>query len=175
MKMDFNLEKSIAVLERTPATLTAMLLGLPEEWLMSNEGGESWSPYDVLGHLVSLEASDWIPRARTILEAGTSRDLDPVDRFAMFTESKGKSLEQLLDEFAERRQQSIKTLRAMNLTEADLARKGRHPAFGEVTLGQLLATWTVHDLNHIHQIVQTMSRQYTEAVGAWREYLLILG
>jgi hypothetical protein len=173
--MDFDLEKSIAVLERSPATLRAMLLGLPEEWLMSNEGGDSWSPYDVVGHLVSLERSDWIPRARTILHHGTSRDLDPVDRFAMFTESRGKSIEQLLDELAALRQESIATLRAFNLTEADFSRKGRHPAFGEVTLGQLLATWTVHDLNHIHQIAQTMSHQYLEAVGKWREYLLILG
>jgi hypothetical protein len=173
--MNYDLEKSIAVLERTPATLRAMLLGLPEAWVMSNEGGDSWSPYDVVGHLVSLERSDWIPRTRTILEFGTSRDLNPVDRFAMFTESKGKSIETLLDELAQLRQESIATLRGFNLTEADFERKGRHPAFGEITLGQLLATWTVHDLNHIHQIAQTMSRQYLDAVGAWREYLLVLG
>ena len=172
--MDFNLEKGIPVLERTPATLRAMLSGLPEAWVMSNEGGDSWSPYDVVGHLVSLERSDWIQRARIILEHGASRPFDPVDRFAMFTESEGKSLEQLLDELAELRQTNISTLGNMNLTPDDFSRKGVHPALGDVNLGQLLAAWVVHDLNHIHQIAQTMARQYTEAVGAWREYLLVL-
>lgn len=172
--MDFDLEKGIAVLERTPATLQAMLLGLPQEWVMSNEGGDSWSPYDVVGHLVSLERSDWIPRARIILEHGDSRPFDPVDRFAMFTESKGKSLEQLLDELVALRQANIKTLRGMNLKPEAFLLEGKHPALGDVNLGQLLATWVVHDLNHIHQIVQTMARQYKEAVGVWREYLLIL-
>jgi hypothetical protein len=172
--MDFSLDKGIAVLERTPATLRAMLSGLPEAWVMSNEGGDSWSPYDVVGHLVSLECSDWIQRARIILEHGNSRPFDPVDRFAMFTESKGKSLEQLLDELAELRQANITTLRNMNLTTDDFSRKGVHPALGDVNLGQLLAAWVVHDLNHIHQIAQTMARQYTDVVGAWREYLLVL-
>jgi DinB superfamily len=172
--MEFNLEMGISVLERTPATLRAMLLGLPQAWVMSNEGGDSWSPYDVVGHLVSLERIDWIPRARIILEHGPARPFDPVDRLAMFTQSQGKSLEQLLDELAELRQDNIAMLRSMNLTAEDYARHGRHPALGDVNLGQLLAAWVVHDLNHIHQIAQTMARQYTEAVGAWREYLLVL-
>ena len=172
--MNFSLDMGIVVLERTPATLRAMLSGLPEAWVMSNEGGDSWSPYDVVGHLVSLERSDWIQRARIILEHGSSRPFDPVDRFAMFTESKGKSLEQLLDELAELRLANISTLRNMNLTPDDFSRKGLHPALGDVNMGQLLAAWVVHDLNHIHQIAQTMARQYTEAVGAWREYLLVL-
>ena len=172
--MEFSLENGIPVLERTPATLRAMLLGLPDEWVTSNEGGDSWSPYDVVGHLVSLERVDWIPRARMILEHGTSRAFDPVDRFAMFTESKGKSLEQLLDELAALRQESLAQLCAMNLKPDDLLRPGRHPALGDVNLGHLLATWVAHDLNHIHQIAQTMARQYRDAVGVWREYLLIM-
>lgn len=172
--MDFDLEQGIAVLEKTPATLRALLLGLPNEWLLNNEGGDSWSPYDVLGHLVSLERVDWIPRARIILEHGDSRPFDPVDRFAMFTESKGKTLEELLNEFAQLRQDNIKHLRAMKLKPEDLALKGQHPALGGVTLGQLLATWVVHDMNHLHQIAQTMARQYKDAVGVWQEYLLVL-
>jgi len=172
--MEFSLEMGIPVLERTPATLRAMLLGLPEKWIISNEGDDSWSPYDVVGHLVSLERTDWLPRARIILEHGASRPFDPVDRFAMFTESQGKSLEQLLDEFAQIRTRNMADLRAMQLTTEQLALRGRHPALGEVTLGQLLATWITHDLNHIHQIAQTMARQYRDAVGSWREYVLIL-
>lgn len=172
--MEFDLEKGIAVLERTPATLKTMLLGLPEEWVMSNEGGDSWSPYDVVGHLVSLERVDWIPRARIILEHGDSRPFDPVDRFAMFGESKGKTLEQLLDDLAKLRQANISSLRGMKLKPEDFLLAGKHPALGDVNLGQLLATWVVHDLNHIHQIAQTMARQYKEAVGVWSEYLLVL-
>lgn len=172
--MKFRLETGIPILASTPATLRAMLLNLPETWVMSNEGAESWSPYDVVGHLVSLERVDWIPRAQIILEHGTERPFDPVDRFAMFTESEGKSLEQLLDEFATLRQENIVALQAMQLTAADFSRQGQHPALGDVTLGQLLAAWVVHDLNHVHQITQTMARQYTGAVGAWREYLLVL-
>lgn len=172
--MEFELEKGIAVLERSPQTLKAMLLGLPKDWLMSNEGENSWSPYDVVGHLVSLERSDWMGRARIIMEHGSSRPFDPVDRFAMFRESEGKSIAQLLEEFAVLRHENINSLRAMNLQIEDFKRPGRHPALGEVTLGQLLAAWVVHDLNHIHQIAQTMARQYQDAVGAWKEYLLVL-
>lgn len=172
--MEFNFETAIPILERTPATLRAMLLGLPEVWINSNEGDESWSPYEVVGHLVALERTDWMPRARIILEHGTARSFDPVNRTAMFTESQGKSLEQLLDELAILRQKNIADLRAMRLTTADFSREGQHPALGKVTLGQLLAAWVVHDLNHIHQIAQTMARQYREAVGPWREYLLVL-
>lgn len=172
--MEFHLETAIPVLERTPATLHAMLQGLPEAWLMSNEGGDSWSPYDIVGHLAALERTDWLPRTQIILEHGASRPFDPVDRFAMFTESEGKSLDQLLDEFAHRRQANITQLRAMHLTPDDFNREGNHPALGNVNLGQLLSTWVVHDLNHIHQIAQTMARQYQDAVGPWREYLLVL-
>ncbi len=172
--MEYRTEMAIPVLERIPATLRTLLSGLPEAWLMSNEGGDSWSPYDVVGHLVSLENVDWIPRAKIILEQGQSGVFEPVDRFAMFQESEGKSLEQLLDEFESRRSENIITLRAMNLTETDFLREGKHPALGDVTLGQLLSTWLVHDLNHLQQIAQTMARQYKEAVGPWQTYLAIL-
>jgi hypothetical protein len=173
--MEYQLEMAIPVLERTPAALRAMLLGLPDAWITRNEGGDSWSPYDVVGHMLALERTDWIPRARIILDHGTERPFEPVDRFAMFTESEGKSLAQLLDEFADMRQANIAQLRAMSLSEADFARKGRHPALGEVHLSQLLAAWMVHDLNHVQQIAQTIARQYRDTVGPWREYLLILG
>jgi hypothetical protein len=150
------------------------LTGLPDVWIVSSEGGESWSPFDVMGHLVHLERTDWLQRASIILEHGTSHPFDPVDRFAMFEVSKGKTIDQLLDEFAALRHDNLTALRAMNLTPADYERKGMHPALGEVTLGQLLASWVVHDLNHVHQIAQTMARQYRETVGEWRQYLLIL-
>lgn len=172
--MEFNLETAVPVLVRTPTLLREMLSGLPEVWIMSNEGGESWSPFDVVGHLVSLERIDWIPRARLILEHGKARPFDPVDRFAMFTESEGKSLAQLLDEFASLRAQNIAELHQMKLTAEDLVREGTHSALGDVRLSELLAAWVVHDLNHIHQIAQTMARQYGGAVGAWREFLDVL-
>jgi hypothetical protein len=172
MNYDFN--QAVAVLERTPASLRALLTGLPDVWIVSNEGGDSWSPFDVMGHLVHLERTDWLQRASIILEHGTSRPFDPVDRFAMFEQSKGKTIDQLLDEFAAARQENLNALRTLNLSPADYERKGKHPALGEVTLGQLLASWVVHDLNHLHQIAQTMARQYRQAVGEWRQYLLIL-
>lgn len=172
--MNYQFDHAIPVLERTPAVIRTMVLGLPDAWVMSNEGGDSWSPYDVVGHLAYLERSDWIERARIIMAYGTSRPFDPVDRFAMFEASKGKSLAQLLDEFAALRAENLNALRGFNLGAADLTKPGLHPALGEVNLGQLLAAWVVHDLNHIHQIAQTMARQYREAVGPWREYLLVL-
>ncbi len=172
--MDYRLNDAIPVLERTPSTLRALLHGLPDVWITRNEGGDSWSPYDVVGHMAYLEKTDWMGRARIILEQGTSRPFDPVDRFAMFEASKGKSLAQLLDEFEAERFTNIQSLRALNLGDDDLQREGRHPTLGEVHLNQLLAAWVVHDLNHIHQIAQTMSRQYREAVGPWRQYLDIL-
>ena len=172
--MEFNLETAIPVFVRTPALLREMLSGLPDVWTMSNEGGDSWSPFDVVGHLVALERIDWMPRARIILEHGKAHPFDPVDRFAMFNESEGKSLAQLLDEFASLRAQNIGELHQMKLTAEDLAREGTHPALGDVRLSELLAAWVVHDLNHVHQIAQTMARQYGGAVGVWREYLDIL-
>ncbi len=170
----FRLDESVAVLTRTPATLDAMLRGLPEGWTNAHEGGDTWSPFDVIGHLIHCERADWVLRARIILEHGESRTFDPFNRFAQFEESKGKTLDGMLDELAALRAENLRTLAAMNLTDADLERRGRHPAFGEVTLGQLLATWTAHDLGHIAQIVRAMAKQYTDAVGPWEQYLSIL-
>ena len=170
----YRLDESVAILTRTPATLDALLRGLPDGWIHAHEGGETWSAFDVIGHLNHCERADWVLRARIILEHGESRTFDPFDRFAQFEESKGKTLDGLLDEFATLRAENLRTLAAMNLTGADLDRRGRHPAFGEVTLGQLLATWTAHDLGHIAQIVRSMAKQYSDAVGPWEQYLSIL-
>jgi DinB superfamily len=172
--MDFHLEQAVAVLRRTPDVLNTMLRDLPESWTSQNEGGTSWSPFDVLGHLIHGEETDWIPRARIILEAGESRVFDVFDRHAQFEKSKGKSLSGLLDEFARLRAESLTTLSSWQLTPEDLLKPGRHPEFGAVTLGQLLATWTVHDLSHLAQISRVMCRQYTQAVGPWQAYLPIL-
>jgi hypothetical protein len=170
----FQMDEAVAVLARTPAVLDALLRGLPEGWTNAHEGGETWSPFDVVGHLIHCERADWILRARIILEHGESRTFDPFDRFAQFKESEGKTLDGMLDEFAALRAGCLRDLASMHLTDADLDRRGRHPAFGEVTLGQLLATWTAHDCGHISQIVRVMARQYTDAVGPWKQYLSIL-
>ena len=163
-----------SILERTPATLKALLHGLPDPLVLTNEGDGTWSVFDVVGHLIYGEKTDWIPRARLILEHGETRPFDTFDRFAQFAESKGKTLDALLDEFAALRRGNLQQLAAMTLTEAALDRRGTHPAFGAVTLRQLLATWVAHDLDHIAQIVRVMARQYSEAVGPWRAYLRIV-
>src|SRR5437764_2494365 len=152
----FNLKDAVAVLERTPASLTALLSGLPETWIRSTEGEGKWSPYDVIGHLIHGERTDWIPRARQIL-AGETRPFQPFDRTAQLTESRGKDLTELLATFSELRKQNLFILAGMKLTDNDLARKGVHPELGTVTLAQLLATWVVHDLDHIAQIARTMA------------------
>lgn len=174
MKHDgFNLDDAAAILERTPASLSALLDGLPETWVRATEGEGTWSPYDVIGHLIHGERTDWMPRARHIL-ASETRPFEPFDRTAQFTASKGKSLGDLLETFADLRQKNVAALSALNLTAEDLDRKGQHPELGEVTLGELLATWVVHDLDHITQITRTMSKVYSNAVGPWQEYLSIL-
>ncbi|HEY8549435.1 MAG TPA: DinB family protein [Vicinamibacterales bacterium] len=170
----FVLKEGIAVLSRTPAVLDTMLRGLPDDWLHAHEGGETWSPFDVLGHLVHGERTDWLGRARIILEHGESRPFDRFDRFAQFTESRGRTPEQLLDEFAALRRNNLDALAALNLTDADLERRGRHPELGVVTLGHLLATWVAHDLDHVMQISRVLAHQYTDAVGPWRAYLRII-
>jgi hypothetical protein len=170
----FDLQEATALLARTPATLDAWLRGLPDGWLHAHEGGDTWSPFDVLGHLIHGERTDWIPRARIVVEHGNARTFEPFDRFAQFAESKGRTIDSLLDEFAAARAASLRALAEMNLGDADLERRGRHPAFGVVTLRQLLATWVVHDLDHIAQIARVMASQYTDAVGPWREYLRII-
>lgn len=169
--MRFSLEEAIPVLERTPKVLDAWLRGLPEGWTTQNEGGETWSPYVVMGHLVHGDLADWIPRAKIILEHGEGRAFDKFDRLAQFRESQGKTLDQLLDEFAELRAKNLATLRTM---KADPAMKGRHPELGVVTMGNLLATWVVHDLTHISQISRVMAHQYKDEVGVWKQYLGVL-
>ncbi len=170
--MQFNLNKSIEILERTPLVVELMLNGLSEEWIKNNEGPETWSPYDILGHLIYGERTDWIPRMEIILSGKVA--FEPFDRLAQFKESKGKTLRQLLDEFKTLRKQNIERLRSKNLTQDDFVLKGKHPAFGPVTLSQLLSTWVVHDLNHISQLSRVMAKQYKTEVGPWVEYLGIL-
>lgn len=169
----FRLDEGVAILERTPATLTALLKDLPEPWVQATEGAGTWSPYDVIGHLIHGERTDWIPRARHIM-AGLERPFEPFDRTAQFMDCQGKSLGELLATFAELRQQNLATLSAMNLTSQDLSRPGLHPELGQVTLGQLLATWVVHDLDHVGQIARTMAKTYSDATGPWSAYLSIL-
>ena len=173
--MEIHLEQALHILSRTPHVLNALLRDLPDAWTMSNEGGDSWSPYTVLGHFLHGEEADWIPRARIILDHGESRPFDPFDRFAQFQNYKGWTVAQLLDTFAAKRAENLETLRGINLTPERMELRGMHPALGPVTLGQLIATWVVHDLNHLGQIVQTMSRQYKVEVGPWHAYLDILG
>jgi hypothetical protein len=171
---EFSLDEAIAVLTRTPATLDALLRGMPDIWVRRNEGTDTWSPFDIVGHLVVGERTDWMPRARIILEKGEARPFDPFDRFAQAKESQGKSLEQLLDEFALLRRENLAALRGMKLHPADLPRRGTHPALGGVTLSELLATWAVHDLTHVHQLSRVMAHQYRDAVGPWSAYLGVL-
>ena len=172
--MEFQLDHAKGILRRTPATLTSLLQDVPDEWVTSNEGSETWSPFDVVGHLIHGEKTDWIPRARIILEHGEERAFEPFDRFAMFEESKSKTPGELLTTFARLRSESLRQLDEMNVTPELLAKRGRHPELGVVTLSELLATWVVHDLSHIGQIVRVMSKQYGDGVGPWRRYLPIL-
>jgi hypothetical protein len=170
---DLRLEEAVAVLKRTPAAVGALLDGAPEVWVRATEGEGTWSPYDVVGHLVSGERTDWMERARHVL-SGDPRPFTPFKRTAMFSESEGKSLGELLAAFAELRGRNVAELLEMNLGGDDLRRAGRHPDFGEVTLGQLLAAWVVHDLDHVAQIARTMAKVYADAVGPWAAYLSIL-
>jgi uncharacterized damage-inducible protein DinB len=174
--MEFKLGAAETILASTPDVLRSLLQALPDEIVLSNEGEQSWSPFDVLGHLIHGERADWIPRAQIILQFGESRAFDPFNRTAMFEQSQGKTLSDLLDEFAAVRQESLIALRGMNLNADDLKKTGLHPdpALGRVTLEQLLATWVAHDLSHITQISRTMARQYRDAVGPWRQYISIL-
>lgn len=172
--MQHNLQHTISLLSRTPAALEALLRGLPDTWTLQNEGEKTWSPFDIVGHLIHGERADWMPRAKTILQFGESKAFEPFDRWAQERESQGKSLAQLLDEFARLRSENLSELGALNLMPEDLARHGRHPALGLVTLSQLLATWAAHDLTHLHQISRVMAHQYREAVGPWSEYLGVL-
>ncbi len=172
--IEFQLDHALEILPRTPATLNTLLRGLSHEWLHQNEGGDSWSPYVVVGHLIHGEETDWIPRAKIILEYGESKPFEPFDRFAQFEKFKGRSLEDLLDTFAQWRSRNLTTLAQMKITPAELARRGAHPELGTVTLRQLLATWVLHDLSHLAQIARVMCKHYQEASGPWQVYFPIL-
>ena len=173
---EFRLAESIAVLTRTPATLNAMLRGMPEIWVRRNEGKDTWNALDIVGHLIVGERTDWLPRVRIIMENGEARPFDAFDRFAQSKETQDKSVEidRLLGDFARLRTENLTALQAMNLQPEDLARRGRHPALGVVTLSELLATWAVHDLTHLHQLSRVMAHQYRNAVGPWIAYLGVL-
>lgn len=172
--MPHTLDHTLALLERTPRTLDALLRDLPDAWTATNEGPGTWSACDIVGHLVHGERSEWMARARMILEAGESKTFEKFDRLAQERESAGKSLGDLLDEFARVRAENVRDVRAMRLTPADLDRRGRHPSFGPVTLGQLLSTWAAHDLTHLHQLSRVMAFQCRDAVGPWSTYLGVL-
>ena len=171
---EFSPSDALAILTRTPAILNAWLRGLPDACVLRNEGKDTWSAFDIVGHLIVGERTDWMPRVRVILEDGEARPFDPFDRFAQAKESQGKSLEQLLDDFTRLRRENLAGLRAQNLQPEDMTRRGRHPALGVVTLSELLATWAVHDLTHVHQLARVMAHQYRDAVGPWSAYLGVL-
>ena len=170
----FVMEEAIAILSRTPATLDALLRGLPDGWIAAHEGGDTWSPFDVVGHLIHGEQTDWVPRVKVILEHGEARAFDKFDRLAQFKGSGDRTLPDLLDEFATLRREKLRELAALHLTEADLDRRGQHPELGVVTLRQLLATWVAHDLDHVVQISRVLARQYSDEVGPWRAYLRVI-
>ena len=172
--MKFQLAQAVEILSRTPEVLNSLLGNLSDEWTMKSQDAENWSPFDVVGHLIHGEETDWIPRVRIILAQDENCAFDPFDRFAQFDKSKDKTLSELLETFAERRRESLEILNSWRLTDAQLNLKGAHPELGEVTLEQLLATWVVHDLTHIRQIVAVMAKKYTDSVGAWKAYLSIL-
>lgn len=172
--MKFNLVRSIEILERTPAVLRTLLQNLHQDWTINNEGPETFSPYDVIGHLIHGEKTDWRVRTMMILEYGESKTFVPYDRFAQMEESKDKSIQQLLSEFGNLRADNLNWLKSLNLTGADFDKKGIHPSLGQVTLKQLLSTWVVHDLTHIAQISRVMAKQYKKEMGPWVEYFRIL-
>lgn len=172
--MSFDLSETLDILARTPAVLSTLLGGTSSSWHARNEGPDTWSAIDVVGHLIHAEETDWVPRARIILEHGAGRPFEPFDRFAQFGRFNGWTLDQLLDRFAALRQEGLETVRGWALTESQLLLPGRHPELGVLTLGQLLATWAVHDLNHIAQLGRVLAKRYTDEVGPWRAYLSVL-
>jgi DinB superfamily len=172
--MKYDLHDAMALLRRTPAVLDALLRDLPDDWTLRNEGSDTWSAYDVLGHLIHAERTDWLPRARMILEHGETKSFEPFDRTAQLRQVERKSLSQLLEDFAHLRSENLNAFEALQLKPGDLDRRGRHPTLGAVTLSELLATWAAHDLTHLHQISRVMAHQYREAVGPWSKYLGVL-
>lgn len=173
--MKFDLEKTISVLERTPSVLKVLLKDLPTDWICKDEGPNTWSPFDVVGHLIHGENTDWMVRTNLILNKGPEVTFEPYDRFAQFENSKGKSLDELLSEFEELRMRNLKSLQSKNLSHSDFNRTGIHPELGVVTLAELLSAWVVHDLGHLAQVSRVMAKQYIEEVGPWTKYLTILG
>jgi tRNA(Arg) A34 adenosine deaminase TadA len=171
----FSLEQAVPLLQRTPSVLRTLLAGLPEPWVRATEGEGTWSPFDVVGHLIHGERTDWMPRVELILAHGESRTFAPFDRFAQFTASQGQTLDQLLDIFAELRAENLRRLSRLRLSPRDLQRTGRHPELGVVTLRQHLSTWVAHDLSHLAQVARVMGRRYREEIGPWRAYLPMLG
>jgi hypothetical protein len=174
LTLNHHLSQTVALLSRTPSALAALLRGLPDSWTFSTEGEGTWTAFDIIGHLIHAEHTDWIPRATMILQFGETQTFKPFNRQGQKENSRGKSLPRLLDEFADVRSNSLSELHALNLQPQDLERRGLHPAFGPVTLGQLLATWAVHDLTHLHQLSRLLAHQYREAVGPWSVYLGVL-
>ncbi len=170
----FSVDEAVPLLARTPHTLDAWLRDLPDCWTKANEGPDTWTLFDIVGHLIHGERTDWMPRARLILAEGDSRPFEPFDRFAQFTASAGKTLPEMLDEFTELRASNVDELVSLRLTGAQLDRPGRHPALGAVTLRQLLATWVAHDLDHVMQIARVLANQYADEVGPWRAYLRVI-
>ena len=172
--MQFHLEKSLEILEQTPSVINTFLSNLSGEWTLSNEGENTWSAFDIVGHLIHCEEADWIPRLKIILKYQNKKTFEPFDRFAQFEKSKGKRLSDLLETFSKVRIENVKFLKSLNLTKKELLLKGMHPSLGEVTAKQLLATWVTHDLGHIAQISRVMAKQYANEVGAWHQYISIL-
>lgn len=172
--MELEPRQAFEILERTPALFGTLLSGLSEEWLRASEGPETFSPLDVLGHLIYGEQTDWLPRIRIILEHGEARPFEPFDRFGFREICRGRPVDELLSLFARLRQENLAVIRGLVTDPSDWQRTGTHPALGRVTLGQLLASWVVHDLGHVKQVVRVLAGEYREAVGPWREYLTIL-
>ncbi|TDQ32218.1 DinB family protein [Zeaxanthinibacter enoshimensis] len=172
--MEFELKKAIEILENTPLVLESLLNGLSKEWIRNNEGENTWSPYDVVGHLVFGEKTDWMVRIRIILSDSENRSFTPFDRFAQMDADQNIPVKSLLDEFRLLRMNNLEELASLNIQREDLDRVGVHPEFGEVTLKQLISAWAVHDLGHIAQISRVMAKQYTQEVGPWTRYMGIL-
>jgi hypothetical protein len=172
--MKFKIEQAIAILQRTPELVSGMLKGLDKEWINSNEGGDTWSPFDIVGHYIHGEKTDWIPRMEIILSDEPNKQFEPFDRFSQFRDSKGKNIDQLLEEFSRLRKQNLQRLQSIQLTDGLLNRTAIHPALGTVTLQQLLASWVVHDLTHLYQLSRVLARQYEQEVGPWKVYMGVL-
>ncbi|MCB0432442.1 MAG: DinB family protein [Mangrovimonas sp.] len=172
--MEFSIEKSVEILERTPKTLEVLLNGLSDDWIYNNEGEDTWNVFDVIGHLVHGEKTDWMERTLIILSSDGNKTFAPFDRFAQFKDSRGKTLQQLLEEFQELRTSNLQILKDLQISHSDMKKTGIHPSFGQVTLEQLLSTWVVHDLNHLSQISRVLAKQYKDSVGSWEAYLRIL-